>query len=304
MPEADRLLGLARGVGQHALLAERHELGDAVGLDVALAREAEVPLDVDLDPQALAVEAVLLALVLAEHGVEALEEVLVGPAPGVVDAHRVVGRDRPVEEAPVRPAGVLGAQPRERPALPPLVEDVVLLRDEIGLRCDGSEHAPPGCDRRAASCRRPAGDAVRRVRVSYPRCSDPGDATARRVAVRGGVPVPALPRVSATPTPAPAAAALGFAAPPVLLHRAASPASSLRIDTFDLRRARRPARGPDRGLRRQPGRCSSTALVAIVDAWSRRRVPQRARPARRRPRSGALAGRRSSRSPGSPRCCS
>ena len=54
----------------------------------------ELALDVDLDPQALAVEAVLVALVLAEHRVEALVEVLVGAAPGVVDAHRVVGRDR------------------------------------------------------------------------------------------------------------------------------------------------------------------------------------------------------------------
>ena len=80
-PEPDRLLGLARGVGQHALLAQRHELGDAVGLDVALALEPEVALDVDLDPQALAVEAVLPALVLAEHGVEALVEVLVGRGP-------------------------------------------------------------------------------------------------------------------------------------------------------------------------------------------------------------------------------
>ena len=80
-PEADALLGLAGGVGQDALLAERDELGDAVGLDVALAREAEVALDVDLDPQPLAVEAVLLALVLAEHRVEALEEVLVRRGP-------------------------------------------------------------------------------------------------------------------------------------------------------------------------------------------------------------------------------
>ena len=99
-PEPDRLLGLARGVGQDALLAERHELGDPERLDVALGREPEVALDVDLDPQALAVEPVLVALVLAEHRVEALVEVLVGAAPGVVDAHRVVGRDRAVEEAP------------------------------------------------------------------------------------------------------------------------------------------------------------------------------------------------------------
>ena len=54
----------------------------------------ELALDVDLDPEALAVEAVLPALVLAEHRVEAAEDVLVRAAPGVVDAHRVVGGDR------------------------------------------------------------------------------------------------------------------------------------------------------------------------------------------------------------------
>ena len=90
----------------------------------------EVALDVDLDPQALAVEPVLVALVLAEHRVEALVEVLVGAAPGVMDAHRVVGRDRAVEEAPPRTAGVLGAQPRERPTLAPQIQDLVLLGDE------------------------------------------------------------------------------------------------------------------------------------------------------------------------------
>ena len=128
----------------------------------------EVPLDVDLDPQALAVEPVLPALVLAEHGVEALEEVLVGPAPGVVDAHRVVGRDRPVEEAPGRPARVLGAQPREGRALPPLLEDLVLHRDEIGASWERvgtfglvwvvpGGQAPPGArGPRAAAGRGPA----------------------------------------------------------------------------------------------------------------------------------------------------
>src|SRR4029079_1233655 len=102
-----RLLGHAGSERQDPLLAERDELGDPERLDVALAREAEVALDVDLDPQSLAVEAVLPALVLAEHRVVAAEDVLVGPAPGMVDAHRVVGRDRAVEEAPAGPAGVL-----------------------------------------------------------------------------------------------------------------------------------------------------------------------------------------------------
>ena len=143
-PEPDRLLGLARGVGQHALLAECHELGDAERLDVALGGEAEVAFDVDLHPQALAVEPVLVALVLAEHRVEALVEVLVGTAPGVMDAHRIVGGDGAVEEAPPGPAGVLGAQPREGPSVAPGVEDLVLLGDEIGLRIDGSEHSASG----------------------------------------------------------------------------------------------------------------------------------------------------------------
>ena len=138
--EPDALLRLAGGEREHPLLAQAHELGDPERLDVPLALEVEVPLDVDLDPQALAVEAVLVALVLAEHGVEALVEVLVGPAPGVVDAHRVVGRDRAVEEAPARVARVLRAKARERPALGPLTEQGVLLGDEVGSGADGSEH--------------------------------------------------------------------------------------------------------------------------------------------------------------------
>ena len=107
------------GVVEDPLLAALDELGDAVGLDVALALEAEFLLDFDLDPQALAVEAVLVALVLAEHGVVALEEVLVGAAPGVVNAHRIVGRDRPVDE------GV--ATVRALVAVKVLLDDVVTL---------------------------------------------------------------------------------------------------------------------------------------------------------------------------------
>ena len=174
-PEADRLLGLARGVGQHALLAQAHEPVDPVGLDVALRGEPEVALDVDLDPQALAVEPVLVALVLAAHGVEALVEVLVRAPPGVVDAHRVVGRDRAVEEAPLGPAGVLRTQPRERPALAPLAQDLVLLGDEVGLRADGLEHSASwfGCggsvDPRRGGAR---GCSFRWARVSYPRCTN------------------------------------------------------------------------------------------------------------------------------------
>jgi hypothetical protein len=81
------------------------------------------------------------ALILAEHRMEALVEVLVGTAPGVVDTHRVVGRDRTVEEAPLRATGVPGAQPGEGPPVAPVVQDRVFLGDEVGLRADGSEHS-------------------------------------------------------------------------------------------------------------------------------------------------------------------
>ena len=46
------------------------------GLDLVLRVEAERLLDLHLDPQALAVEAVLVALILAERRVIALEQVL------------------------------------------------------------------------------------------------------------------------------------------------------------------------------------------------------------------------------------
>ncbi len=69
-------------------------------LDVALALQPEFLLDLHFHPQPLAVEAVLVAEFVAGHGEVAVVHVLVGAAPGVVDAHRVVRGDRAVEEAP------------------------------------------------------------------------------------------------------------------------------------------------------------------------------------------------------------
>ena len=140
--EPYRLLGLASRVCQDALLAEADEFGDAVGLDVALIGKAQVLLDVDLDPQPLAVEAVLVSLVAALHRPEPLEEILVGATPRVMDAHRVVGRDRAVQEAPALTARVLGTQAGECPALTPDIEDLVLLRNEIRFGADWSKHRP------------------------------------------------------------------------------------------------------------------------------------------------------------------
>ncbi len=101
--QSDRLLGLDRSIGEHALLAQAHEVGHAEGFDVLLAGEAELSLDVDLHPQALTVETLLPAQLLTEHGVVAVEGVLVCPAPGVVHTHGIVGGDGAVDERPVDP---------------------------------------------------------------------------------------------------------------------------------------------------------------------------------------------------------
>src|SRR5262249_27075877 len=139
--QADRLLRLPAGKLIDALLAERHEAvdaGEAVAgdeaLDVALGAEAQLLLDLDLDPEALAVEAVLVAQLVAGHGVVALVNVLVGAAPGVVDAHRVVGGDPAVEEGPLRLAAVLLAEALEGLGALPEGEDGALQGREVYLR--------------------------------------------------------------------------------------------------------------------------------------------------------------------------
>ncbi len=137
--EPARLLGLDRRVLGDAIATRAREAIEPVGLDLVLGVEPERLLDLDLDPQALAVEAVLVALILAERRVIALEEVLQRPPPGVVDAHGVVGRDRPVGERERRPALVLAAQLLERAVAIPALEHGVLERDVIGLGRDGCE---------------------------------------------------------------------------------------------------------------------------------------------------------------------
>ena len=96
--EPDRLVGDPFRVFPDSFLAAIDKLGDAIRFDIAFALETEFLFDFDLDPEALAVKPVLEALLLAEHGVIALEEILVGSAPGVVDTHRVVGGDGTIDE--------------------------------------------------------------------------------------------------------------------------------------------------------------------------------------------------------------
>ena len=86
--------------------------------------EAKLFLHLDLDPQALAVEAVLVALLIALHGLEALVQVFVGAPPGVMHAHRVVGGDGTIQKRELLIAVVIAMQILLQYALlvPPLLD--------------------------------------------------------------------------------------------------------------------------------------------------------------------------------------
>ena len=180
--------------------------------------EAEVALDVDLDPQALAVEPVLVALVLAEHRVEALEEVLVGRPQAwwtPIGLLAVIGPSRKLQRGPPAFWARSRANVRRsrhwariscswatrsgfeltgrniRPRVSGAAEWSVAPWRRRGCSFDGSEY--PTRDARTTRAR--------------------GRARGRR---SRRVPLPALPR----PRPAYAGApmrALAFAAPPILL---------------------------------------------------------------------------------------
>jgi len=104
--EADRLLSLTCGLAQDAGLAFEHKRSEAIPFDVVLGLEPFLLLHLDLDPQPLAVEAVLIALLVTAHRPEALPQILIATSPPVVHAHRIVGRDGPVDKGP---AGCPGA---------------------------------------------------------------------------------------------------------------------------------------------------------------------------------------------------
>src|SRR5213075_898506 len=83
-PLAEALRGAREvaGIAHDDVAALAGELLQAVLLDLALRVEAELALDADLDPQALAIPAVLVALVEPARRLVALEDVLERAAPG------------------------------------------------------------------------------------------------------------------------------------------------------------------------------------------------------------------------------
>ena len=142
LAQPDRLLrDHARGLGDELPAAGR-ECVQPVLLDLPLGVEPEISLDLDLDPEPLAVEPVLIALVEPLQRLVALEHVLVGAAPEMVDAEPVrrVRGLRPVEEAPVRPAAISLAEPVEDPRLLPPVENLLLEGGVVRVLRQRLEH--------------------------------------------------------------------------------------------------------------------------------------------------------------------
>ncbi len=139
--EASRLVRDDLRVVGDAFLAALRELGEAVRLDVSLRAEPERLLDLDLDPEPLRVESVLVPLVEAAQGLVALEDVLERAAPRMVNSHRVVRGDRPVHEAELRTAAILLPQPLEDAFSIPPVEDLLFEGPVIGILGQRLEHS-------------------------------------------------------------------------------------------------------------------------------------------------------------------
>ena len=135
------MFGLHAGELVDAVFASLHEgvdarldvAGDEV-LDVAFALQIQRFFDFDFDPQPLAVEPLLVAQFAAIHREVAVEGILVRAVPGMVDAHRVVRGNRPIEERPRRLARVQCLPLLEDAVRFPERQNLPLERGEIDLR--------------------------------------------------------------------------------------------------------------------------------------------------------------------------
>src|SRR5262249_17598009 len=128
-------------VGEHTLLTGAHEIFDPVVANFALGAESEAFFHLNLHPQSLTIEAVLVAQLAPVHGVIALVHILERAAPGVMDSHRVVGRNRSIQERPMGSIRVFGAEFVEYAALVPQTQDFALHGWEIGHSWNGPIHS-------------------------------------------------------------------------------------------------------------------------------------------------------------------
>jgi hypothetical protein len=121
------------------LLAALGELGDPVLLDLALRVQTQLALDADLHPEALAVEAVLVAQVVAAERLVALEDVLERPAPAVVapiGLLAVIGPSMKLKRGPPR----FCSRSRSKMPSPPTRRGPPLEGEVVWVLCERLEH--------------------------------------------------------------------------------------------------------------------------------------------------------------------
>ncbi len=127
-------------IARNALFTFVDEIGDTVRLDLALVGEAQLLLNLDLDPQTLAIEPLLPPQLVPKHSLKPIAKVFIDPTPRMVDAHGVVGRDRPVQKRPLRAAARLCAQLLERLRRGPELLGLTLKLDIIRSSGDIAKH--------------------------------------------------------------------------------------------------------------------------------------------------------------------
>ena len=141
LPEALRAARQGRRRPDDDVAALPGERLEAVLLDLGLRVQPELALDADFDPEPLAVEAVLVALLEAAKPLVALEDVLERPSPRGVDTERgPVRGHRTVDERPPRAAAVELTQLRERPFPLPDVEELEFERRMVRFVGEPGEH--------------------------------------------------------------------------------------------------------------------------------------------------------------------
>ena len=128
-----RLFGLSSREAEDSALAFIHEFVDAEFVDGVLRAKPQLFLHFDLNPQPLAVEAVLVSLVMASHREEALIRIFVRSAPCVMHAHRIIGGDGPIQKTPPLLTAIFFPQLAECVVLSPEVKDEVFARNEVAV---------------------------------------------------------------------------------------------------------------------------------------------------------------------------
>jgi len=133
VPQTLGLLGLSRRKPEDSAFAFVDEVIDAEFMDSGFGAESQLFFDFDFDPQALAVETVLVSLIMARHREESLIRILVRAAPGVMNSHRVIGSNWAVEEAPSLAARVFSSQLLKRLLLQPEPQNGMFASDKVAV---------------------------------------------------------------------------------------------------------------------------------------------------------------------------